>query len=86
MVEKEFVASVTIEYKPVLNDPEGTVISKDLLRAHGFEQVQGVRTAKLLRVRLKAPSKEKAEELVAKMCKDLRLANPISQNFSISIS
>ncbi len=85
MAEKEFVAEVTIEYKPVLSDPEGSVIANDLMKRHGFESVQDVRTAKLLKVRLKASSREKAKELVERMCRELRLANPISQNYVIHI-
>lgn len=85
MTEKEFAVEITIEYKPVLSDPEGAVIANDLMRRNGFAQVEGVRTAKLLRVKLKAKNKEEAHALAEKMCKELRLANPVSQNYSILV-
>ncbi|MBU1198143.1 phosphoribosylformylglycinamidine synthase subunit PurS [Candidatus Micrarchaeota archaeon] len=86
MTEKEFVAEVTIEYKPSLSDPEGATIANDLMKRNGFEHVDRVRTAKLLRIHLKAANKDKAKSMVDKMCRELRLANPVSQDYSVSIA
>ena len=84
-MEKEYLVELAIESKPALNDPEGTVIASDLMRTHGFEMVQGVRSAKLLKIRLKAASEKHALQLVERMCRELRLANPVAQDYFISI-
>ena len=84
-MDKEYVLELVIESKPVLKDPEGATIANDLMRKNGFSSVQDVRTAKLIRITLSAPSEEKAISLVEKMCVELRLANPVAQNFTITV-
>ncbi|MFH0972170.1 MAG: phosphoribosylformylglycinamidine synthase subunit PurS [Candidatus Micrarchaeota archaeon] len=84
-MEHEYLVEIVIESKPVLKDPEGNTIATDLMRKHGFEMVQGVRTAKLLRVRLSAVNEQKAMQIAEKMVIELRLANPVAQTYSISI-
>lgn len=84
-MEKEYLVEITIESKPVLKDPEGAIIATDLMRRHGYEMVEGVRMAKVLRVRMKAASEHKASEIADRMVKDLRLANPVAQNYSILV-
>ncbi len=84
-MEKEFLVEIVIESKPVLKDPEGAVIANDLMRRHGFEMVNGVRCAKLLRVKLNATDEKKALSIAENMVKELRLANPVAQTYSIFI-
>jgi phosphoribosylformylglycinamidine synthase PurS subunit len=84
-MEKDYLVEIVIESKPVLKDPEGNTIANDLMRKHGFEMVQGVRTAKLLRVKIKTLSEQKAGQIAEKMVTELRLANPVAQTYSISI-
>ena len=81
----EYVAEVVIESKPAAKDPEGATIMRDLMVKKGFDTVSEVRTAKLLRVKLIAKSESEAISLLDKMCNELRLANPVAQNYRISI-
>jgi phosphoribosylformylglycinamidine synthase PurS subunit len=81
----EYVAEVVIESKPAAKDPEGATIMRDLLVKKGFTTVSEVRTAKLLRVKLFAKSESDAVSLLDKMCNELRLANPVTQNYKITI-
>jgi phosphoribosylformylglycinamidine synthase PurS subunit len=84
-MEKEYLVEIAIESKPVLKDPEGSVIATDLMRKHGFEMVSGVRVAKVLRVRMNARDEKTAIAIADKMVKDLRLANPVAQNYTITV-
>ncbi|MFH1106814.1 MAG: phosphoribosylformylglycinamidine synthase subunit PurS [Candidatus Micrarchaeota archaeon] len=85
MAEKEYTVELAIESKPGLADPEGSTIAGDLMRRNGFQMVSGVRVAKLLRVKLKASSEDEARKIGERMCADLRLANPVSQTYSIAV-
>jgi len=80
-----FSAEVVIENKPAARDPEGETISRDLLQRNGFESVQGVRTARLLRITLDAKDAGEARALVERMCRELRLVNPVAQVYSITL-
>ncbi|MFH1199446.1 MAG: phosphoribosylformylglycinamidine synthase subunit PurS [Candidatus Micrarchaeota archaeon] len=82
---KEYAVEIAIESKPGLADPEGSVIAGDLMRKNGFGMVSAVRVAKLLRVTLSAASEEDAKKIADRMCIELRLANPVSQAYSIII-
>jgi len=68
---------VTIENKPLVRDPEGEVILRDLMIKNGFECVRKVRTAKLLKMEVEADSEAEAKEITAKMCNELRIYNPV---------
>jgi len=69
--------NVVIENKPLIPDPEGEIILKDLLLKNGANFVKKVRTAKLLNFEVEAEDRKKAEEIILKMCNDLRLFNPV---------
>jgi phosphoribosylformylglycinamidine synthase subunit PurS len=81
----DYVAEVIIESKPAAKDPEGSTIMRDLMAKKGFSAVSEVRTGKLLRIKISAKTEKEASVLVDKMCNDLRLANPVAQNYTISI-
>ena len=81
----EYVVEVVIESKPAAKDPEGATIVRDLMVKKGYASVSEVRTAKLLRVKLSAKSESEAISLVDKMTSELRLANPVAQNYKINV-
>jgi phosphoribosylformylglycinamidine synthase PurS subunit len=72
-----YLIHVMIENKPLIRDPEGEVILKDLMIKNGFKCVKKVRTARLLKLEIEAESEGQAEEITAKMCNDLRIYNPV---------
>ena len=80
-----FLVDITIENKPTIRDPEGEVIEKDLMVRNGYQQIRGVRTAKLLKLKLEAENETAAKEITAKMCDDLRIYNPLVSTYSISV-
>ena len=81
---KNFLVKVVIENKPTARDPEGDTILKDLLIKEGYEQVTLIRTAKLLKIWLKAENEKNAKEIVAELCENLRIYNPVAQICSIT--
>ena len=69
-----------------MRDPEGETILKDLLIKSRFEQVKAVRTAKLLKMQVNAETTKDAKNIVAKICDDLRIYNPVSHTCFISVN
>jgi phosphoribosylformylglycinamidine (FGAM) synthase PurS component len=53
------------------------------LAKKGYNMVENVRSGQYLRIYLKATDDASAKELVNKMCNDLRIFNPVTQNLSI---
>ncbi|MGQ9719781.1 MAG: phosphoribosylformylglycinamidine synthase subunit PurS [Candidatus Jordarchaeum sp.] len=80
-----YVLEIVIENKPAARDPEGETILKDLINQNGFEMVKNVRSGKFLRVNLEAESKEKAKNIVYRMCNDLRIFNPVIHVVTINV-
>ncbi len=81
----EYTVEIVIEAKPALADPEGETIKRDLLAKHGFEMVAGVRTAKLIRLRVNAKGESDAVKQAERMVNELRLANPVAQSASVKV-
>ncbi len=81
-----FNVSVIIENKPTIRDPEGEVIMRDLMVKNSYTQVKGVRTAKLLKIKVEAQSPKEAKQLVAKMCDELRIYNPVVSLCTIEVT
>lgn len=81
-----FKVECIISNKPTIRDPEGETILRDLVLRSGFENVKAIRTAKLLQVEVSAPSKESAEDLVLKMCDELRIYNPVVSICQVRVS
>ena len=79
----EFIVEIVLENKPAARDPVGTVIQKDLLAKKGYEMVSSVRSGQYLRIYIKATNEEDAKKIVDKMCNDLRIFNPVTQNLTI---
>lgn len=74
---------VVIENKPYINDPEGETIHKDLVVKGGYSAVHSVRSAKMLKMVVSGKSDKDAEKIVAKLCEDLRIFNPVVSNCTI---
>lgn len=81
----EYVLEVVIESKPAAKDPEGSTIVRDLMSKKGYEMVKEVRTGKVLRIRLEAKDEKEAASIADRMCNELRLANPVAQNYKITV-
>lgn len=77
-------ATVTVELKPSVLDPQGKAIEHSL-SSLGFAGVEDVRVGKVFRITL-APGQTKAdvESQLRQMCQRL-LANTVVENFSYSI-
>ena len=79
----EFLARVDITLKPTVNDPQGLTI-RGALHSLGFGEVESVRAGKYMEIRVRAPSRKKAEAQVTEMCRRL-LANPVIEDFRFEI-
>ncbi len=76
---------VLIENKPKLRDPEGETIHKELLLKGGYNMVKEVRTGKMIRIVLEAENGLEAENLVRKLCDELRIYNPLVSSLRIKL-
>jgi phosphoribosylformylglycinamidine synthase subunit PurS len=78
-------ATVTVELKPSVLDPQGTAIQHSL-SSLGFAGVEDVRVGKLFRITLADNGQTKAdvEAQLQKMCERL-LANTVVENFSFTL-
>jgi phosphoribosylformylglycinamidine synthase subunit PurS len=79
----KFTVQVVIENKPYINDPEGETIHKDLVVKGGYTSVESVRSAKMLKMVVSGKSEKDAEKIVAKLCEELRIFNPVVSNCTI---
>lgn len=80
---KKYVVEVIIENKAYINDPEGETIHRDLIVKGGYSDVNSVRSAKMLRMIVNSNSRRNAEEIITRMCEDLRIFNPVVSNCSV---
>ena len=78
-------ATVTIELKPSVLDPQGTAI-QHALNTLGFSGVEDVRVGKLFRVTLaeSEQTRDEVEVQLRQMCERL-LANTVVENFSYTV-
>ncbi len=83
MAHLEYIVEIVLENKAAARDPVGETIQKDLLAKKGYDIVSNVRTGQYLRIILKAANESEANEIVDKMCNDLRIFNPVTQNLTI---
>jgi len=83
--QREFNVIVTIENKSFINDPEGETIYHDLILKNQYNSIKSVRTAKVLKLVVKAKNSLEARSSVKKMCEDLRIFNPIVSDCLINI-
>ncbi|MER3446301.1 MAG: phosphoribosylformylglycinamidine synthase [Candidatus Dadabacteria bacterium] len=80
---KEFTVKVEVKLKPVILDPQGKTVLTALHNL-GYNEVQETRIGKLIEMKIKDESAEKAKERVQEMCRKL-LANPVIEDFVIKI-
>jgi len=83
MDHQEYIVEVVLENKPAARDPVGETIQKDLLAKKGYNMVSNVRSGQYLRINISAANENEAKEKVDKMCNDLRIFNPVTQNLTI---
>lgn len=76
---------VIVQNKPLARDPEGETIHRNLILKGGYDKVTGVRAGKLLRMTVQAKSGQEAEDLVRKLCDDLRIYNPAAHSCEVRI-
>ena len=76
-----YSAEVTVDLKPVVNDPQGITV-REALRSLGFAQVRGARVGKVIRLELEAASPDAARAAVVEMAEKL-LRNPVIEDYAI---
>jgi phosphoribosylformylglycinamidine synthase len=78
-------ATVIVELKPSVLDPQGKAIQHSL-SSLGFNGVEDVRAGKLFRITLAdgEQSREQLEDRLRQMCERL-LANTVIENFSYTV-
>ncbi len=81
--DENWIVEIVLENKPAARDPVGTVIQKDLLAKKGYEMVSNVRSGQYLRIYLTANDANDARIIIDKMCNELRIFNPVTQNLTI---
>jgi phosphoribosylformylglycinamidine synthase len=76
-----FTVEVKVGLKKGVSDPEGSNTHKSL-ELLGFGEVTAVKSLKVYRMQVDAPSREKAEERVEEMCRKI-LTNPVIHTHEI---
>lgn len=80
---KRYDVEVRITPREGLLDPEGKAVHH-ALTALEFDNIEGVRMGRLVRIHLDADSGDAARTQVETMCRKL-LANPVTEDFHISL-
>ena len=83
MDQSEFIIEISLENKPAARDPVAETIKRDLIAKKGYDMVSNVRSGQYLRMNIFADNESKAKEIVTKMCNDLRIFNPVTQNLTV---
>jgi phosphoribosylformylglycinamidine synthase PurS subunit len=83
MDQLEFIIEVSLENKPAARDPVAETIKRDLIAKKGYNMVSNVRSGQYLRINILAENENQAKEIVTKMCNDLRIFNPVTQNLTV---
>ena len=79
-----YKVEVIIRNKRVARDPEGETIFKELVgRSSYAAEVKSIRSGKWLLFEVEAESLEKALEEVERLCKDLRIFNPVVHEMEV---
>ena len=81
-----FNVHVTIENKPGISDPEGDTILNDLVLKGSYSSVSTIRSAKMLKFKIKEKDKKLAESKIRKLCDELRIFNPMVSQISVQVS
>jgi len=81
-----FNVHVIIENKPGISDPEGDTILNDLVLKGGYFSVSQIRSAKMLKFKIKEKNKKLAEKKIRKLCDELRIYNPAVSQITIIVN
>jgi len=76
-----FTVEVKVGLKKGVSDPEGSNTQKSL-ELLGFDEVASVRSLKVYRMEVDAPSQDAARERIEEMCKKI-LTNPVIHTHEI---
>ena len=76
-----FTVEVKVGLKKGVSDPEGSNTHKSL-ELLGFDEVASVKSLKVYRMEVDAPSRDAARERIEEMCKKL-LTNPVIHTHEI---
>lgn len=82
----KYIVNVIIENKPLIRDPEGETILRDLMIKNGVTEIKEVRTGKLLRLKVEGKNEDDVQKITEKMCNDLRIFNPVVSMCKIKVS
>ncbi len=83
MERQEYIVELITENKKKASDPTGATIKKDLFAKKGYDMITNVRSGQYLRIYIKAINQGEAKEIVEKMCNELRIFNPVTQDLTI---
>lgn len=78
-----YTAKVTVQPKPEVNNPEGSVIASSL-RKLGFSNVSAVFAGKYFEIGIEADSAEEARAQTERMCEKL-LVHPLVENYTYAV-
>ena len=79
----QYQVEIRVKPRPGLLNPEGKAIHH-ALNSLGWSEVSDVRVGKAIYVDLEAASPEAAVEAAEAMCRKI-LANPVTENFEVSL-
>lgn len=79
----QFQLEIRVKPRPGLLNPEGKAIHH-ALNSLGWSEVSDVRVGKAIYVELEAASADAAMEAAEAMCRKI-LANPVTENFEVSL-
>lgn len=74
---------MTVTLKPVVNDPQGLAVTGSL-HSLGFEEVEGARVGKFIRLVLEGRDQAQAQARVDLMCRQL-LCNGVIEDYSFQL-
>lgn len=79
----KFKANVTVTLRPSILDPQGKATQHALTQLE-FDQIAHVRIGKFVEMEVEAESEENARHIAEEASSKL-LANPVMENFSVTI-
>ncbi len=78
-----YKATVAVMLKKSVLDPQGAAVER-ALKSHGHSGIESVRIGKLIEIMVDGPDEKSVEAKVAEWADQL-LANPIMENYAVSV-
>ena len=79
-----YFVEVVIRNKRVARDPEGETLFRELLSRSKYKDlIKSVRSGKWLLFEVEAGSREEAVDIINKMCKEMRIYNPVVHEIEV---